>query len=285
VTTKINTPQSETLHRDTQNGVSFFISIFVQINSVNMLSTSDVYQLLLDELRTDARGLSCELSEYNRLIRLVNQELYEDYVKAFEDGQESSDSLGFLKMHNYPIALVAGVGTLPASYERLIGKPRILVGTTTVNVDPVSTFELASRADDYLTQPTTTYPTCTIGGVDGLGSLQIRVSPTTVTNVWIDYLRTLTVPFLDYRIDNLTYVPTFFAETTTLQSLPLGSTYRTGTVGGAGVTVASVSKDFRWSDSDLPLLLTKLVNRLAKQLPDELLLQTSSAEQAKFDKE
>jgi hypothetical protein len=245
-----------------------------------MLSTSDVYSLLLDELRTDKRGLSCEPDEFNRLIRLINQELYEDYVGEFEDGQESSDSLGFLKVHNYSIGLTAGVGTLPSSYERLIGKPRILVGTT---VDPVSTFELASRSDDYLTQPSTTYPICTIGGVDGLGSLQIRVSPTTVTNVWIDYLRTLTVPFLDYMINNTTYVPTFFAETVTPQSLPLGSTYRTGTVGGAGVTVTSLSKDFRWSDGDLPLLITKLVNRLAKQLPDELLLQTSSAEQAKFD--
>jgi len=35
----------------------------------------------------------------------------------------------------------------------------------------------------------------------------------------------------------------------------------------------------------LSLLLTKLVNRAAKQLPDTLLLQTSDAEQAKSDVE
>jgi hypothetical protein len=251
-----------------------------------MLSTSDVYSLLLDELRTDKRGLSCEPDEFNRVIRLVNQELYEDYVKAFEDGQESSDSLGFLKKHNYSIGLTAGVGSLPASYERLIGKPRILVGTTYVNVDPVSTFELASRSDDYLTQPTLLHPVCTIGGTDGTANdyLQIRVSPTTVTNVWIDYLKTLTVPFLDYMINNLTLVITFFPEDiVNLQTIPVGYTYRTGTAGPT--TLISASKDFRWGEGDLPLLLTKLVNRLAKQLPDELLLQTSMAEQAKFDKE
>src|SRR3990172_9447070 len=123
---------------------------------------SDVYNLLLDEIRTDARGLSCEISEFNRLIRLVNQELYDQYVTAFENGQESSDALGFLKVHNYSLPLTAGVATLPASYERLIGKPRILDGSTYRKVDVVSTFEQASRDDDYLTQSTVTHPTATI---------------------------------------------------------------------------------------------------------------------------
>jgi hypothetical protein len=250
-----------------------------------MLSCSDVYSLLLDELRTDHRGLSCEPDEYNRIIRLTNQEVYEDYVKEFESGQESSDSLGFLKVHNYFLPLTAGVGSLPASYERLIGKPRILDGTTYRKVDVVSTYEQACRDDDYLTQSTVTHPTATIGETDKTINdyLQIRVYPTTITNVWIDYLRMLTVPFLDYKINATTLVPTFFAETVTPQPLLAGTIYRTGTVGGAGVTVTSITKDFRWNESDLPLLLTKLVNRLAKQLPDELLLQTSSAEQAKFD--
>jgi hypothetical protein len=243
---------------------------------------SDVYSLLLDELRTDHRGLSCEPDSFNRLIRLVNQELYDQYVIAFENGQESSDTLGFLKVHNYSLPLTAGVATLPASYERLIGKPRILVGSTYVNVDVVSTYEYASRVDDYLTQPSLTYPLATIGGVDGLGNVQIRVYPTTITNVWIDYLRMLTQPFLDYYVSDTTYVPTFLEPSTTY-NLNAGYTYRTGTAGGVGVTVASTTVDLKWGESDLSLLITKLFNRLAKQLPDELLLQTSSAEQTKSE--
>jgi len=82
-----------------------------------------------------------------------------------------------------------------------------------------------------------------------------------------------------------TFVPTFFAETTTVQSVPSGYIYRDGTVGGAGVTVSSISRDFRWDEGDLSLIMTKLVNKLAKELPDELLIQTSSAEQAKADAE
>ena len=243
---------------------------------------SDVYSLLLDEIRTDKRSLSCDIDSYNRLIRLVSQELYDQYVQDFENGQESSDTLGFLKVHNYSLALTAGVATLPASYERLIGKPRILDGATYRKVDVVSTYEQACRDEDYLTQSTVVNPTATIGGVDGLGNIQIRVYPTTITNIWIDYLRMLTVPFLDYYTNDTSLVTTFLEPSTTY-NLTAGYTYRTGTVGGAGVTVASTTVDLKWGESDLPLIITKLINRLAKQLPDELLLQQSNMEQAKSE--
>ena len=250
-----------------------------------MLSCSDVYYLLLDELRVDKRGLSCEPDEFNRLIRVINYELYNDYIDKFEKDQSNSDDLGYLKVHDRRIGLIAGVGSLPSNYHRLIGKPRILDGTTYRNVDMVTTYEQACMDSDFLTLPTTIHPTCTIGGVDGLGVRRIRVKPTTITNIWIDFLKTLVVPFLDYMINDTTLLPTFFEETTDAQDLPSGSTYRDGTAGGAAVTVSSISKDFRWDESDLPIILTKLVNRVAKELPDELLIQTSTAEQAKADAE
>jgi hypothetical protein len=253
-----------------------------------MLYISEVYNLLLDELRTDRRGNSVDQDTFNRLIRLISQEIYEQYVDRFEDGQESSDDLGFLKVHNYEIPLTAGVGTLPfggSPYERLIGKPRILYtdGVTYKKVDLVTTYEQSCRDDDYLTQSTMEYPTCTIGGVEGDGNLKIRVYPTTATKVWIDYLKTLTVPFLDYYVNDTTYNVTYLAETGVAQNIPAGSTYRDGTIGGAAVNVLSQTKNLQWGEGDLAIILTKLVNRVAKQLPDELLLQTSNMEQAKSE--
>lgn len=255
-----------------------------------MLYISEVYNLLLDELRADARGNSVDEDTFNRIIRLVNQEIYEQYVEEFEKGQGSSDDLGFLKVHNYEISLASGVGTLPsgsAPYERLIGKPRILDtdGVTYRKVDIVTTYEQACRDEDYLTQSTTTHPTCTIGGVDGSGSTQIRVYPTTATKVWIDYLKTLTVPFLDYYVNDTTYNVTYLDETAVAQNIPSGYTYRDGTVGGAAVSVLSQTKNLQWGEGSLALILTKLVNRVAKQLPDELLLQSSNMEQAKSEQE
>jgi len=91
------------------------------------------------------------------------------------------------------------------------------------------------------------------------------------------------VPFLDYYTNDTTYVTTFLADTSVAQSIPTGSTYRDGTVGGAAVTVTSLTQDMVWDDGDLSLIITKLVNRVAKQLPDELLLQASTAEQIKSE--
>ena len=248
-----------------------------------MLYTADVYQYLLDEIRSDKRGLSVSEDEYNRLIRLVNQEIYDQRIGNFEADLDNMDSLGWFKVHNYGIDLTDGVGTLPTNYYQVIGKPRILDGDTLRRVDIVTEFEYGAREDDYLTGSSANYPYCRIGGIDALGQIQIRVSPTTTTKIWIDYLKTLTVPFLDYMIKDDTYVRTDFAETTTLQSVPLGYTYRDGTAGGATVTITSLTKNLKWDDGDLSLIITKLVNRVAKQLPDELLLQTSAVEQAKSE--
>jgi len=248
-----------------------------------MLYTADVYQYLLDEIRSDKRGLSVSEDEYNRLIRLVNQEIYDQRIGNFEADLDNMDSLGWFKVHNYGIDLTAGIGTLPTNYYQVIGKPRILDGDTLSRVDIVTEFEYGAREDDFLTASSTTYPYCRIGGINASSQMQIRVSPTTATKIWIDYLKVLTVPFLDYMIKDDTYVRTYFAETATLQSVPLGYTYRDGTVGGATVTITSLTKNLKWDDGDLSLIITKLVNRVAKQLPDELLLQTSAVEQAKSE--
>lgn len=249
-----------------------------------MLSVSDVYQFLLDEIRSDKRGLSEEPDEYNRDLRIVNQELFDQFIDDFEKDIQVIDTLGNFKVHNYGIDLTAGVGTLPTDYYRLIGKPRILLTDGTYRrVDLVTAYEHAVRDEDYLTQATTTDPYCRVGGVNAYEQLQIRVNPTTVTKVWIDYIKKVPVPFLDYMVKDDTYQPTFFEETSVPQSVPAGYTYRTGTAGGAGVQITSATKNLRFDDGDISMIITKLVNKVAKRLPDELLLQTSMAEQTKED--
>jgi len=248
-----------------------------------MLYISEVYQLLLDELRADKRGLSCEPDEFSRIARLANQEIYNEYIAHFETNIENIDSLGWYKVYNYGITLTAGVGTMPSDYERIIGKPRSLVGTDYIITDLVTEFEHGSRQDDYLTQATVVHPTCRIGGINATSELQVRVTPTTITEIRVDYLKTLVTPYLDWYVNDTTKVVTFLDETAVAQAIPTGSTYRDGTPGGVGVTVTSLTRDFRWDEGDLSLLLTELVNRAAKQLPDPLLIETSNAEQAKSE--
>ncbi len=252
-----------------------------------MILVSDLYDLLLDAIRTDKRGLSLEIAEFNRLIRLVNQDVYDTYIKDFENNTENSDTLGWFKVLNYSIDLVLSngmmTGTMPTNYYYIIGKPRILDtdGSTIRWVDRVTSLEDAVREEDYLTKASVTYPTCRVASVNSLNQLQIKVRPATVTKVWIDYLKTPTIPFLDYYTDNNTFVKTFLPSTITPQSLPINCTYRTGTVGGTGVTVTSLTKNLDFDDGDLPLILSKLVQRVGATLPDEGLVTTSLAEELK----
>ena len=253
-----------------------------------MLLVSDVYQLLIDSLRVDERGLNVEVEEYNRWIRLVNQEIYDEYLRDFEEGIDSTDDLAFLKVHSYEIPLTAqasrgiAYGTMPSDYYQIIGKPWTLSGTSRRPVDIVTEFEDGSREDDFLTMATTLYPTCRVGGVNGAGDIQIKVRPQTITSIYLSYLKTVAVPYLDYYLSDTTGIKTFLPESAVAQSLPLGYTYRTGTIGGVGVTVTSLTRDFTWGEGDLGLILAKLLQKVGAALPDKGIQESSLAEEIKL---
>jgi hypothetical protein len=253
-----------------------------------MILISDVYNILLDSLRADSRGLSCEIGEFNRLIRLVSQEIFDEYIDDFETDIKNSDALSQLKVHDTPITLTPlanryySYGTIPTNYYRVIGKPWVLDGTTVRRVDEVTEFEDADREDDYLTKASTTFPTYRIAGVNGSNLIQIKVRPLTYTTIYLSYLKTVTVPYLDYYVNNTTYIKTFLPMSTTPQALPLGNTYRTGTVGANGVTVLSQTVDLSWDEGTLGLILAKLIGKLGGILPDSELQKTGYAEEVKL---
>ena len=255
-----------------------------------MIYVEDVYNLLLTSIRKDVRGKSISVDQFNEIAKQVNLELFEDYYKEFEKNIESSDTLAKFKVFDTQVVVtadinnLAAVGVLPANYYHIIGKPRRYAVAGTVRIDVVSTYENAEREDDYLTQPTTTHPTCMIGGV--YGSLpeykQIRVYPYNIGSpIYIDYLKIPQTPFLDYYISdtNLTY--TYLAEAATVP-VPLGYTYRDGTAGGAAVSVYSYTKDFDWDDEDMSLIMAKFMSIVGIQLPDEVLVQAGAMNEAKI---
>lgn len=250
------------------------------------MSIADVYNTLLVTLRADKRGLSCEPEEFNRHIRVVNQELFDDYVKAFEADTTSSDSLAFLKVHDYAINLAANVnfrysyGNMPTDYYRVMGKPWVLEGSNVRFVDEVTEFEDADREGDFLTKASTTYPTCRIGGLAS-NRTQIKVRPHSITTVYINYLKTVAVPYLDYYTNDTTLVTTFLPETSVATNIPAGSTYRDGTAGGALVTVVPLTVDMDWDDGDLSLIIAKLMQKIGAALPDEGLQQAGVFEEQK----
>lgn len=245
-----------------------------------MILASSVYTLILDKIRKDVRGLSLSPDEYNNLCPVINERLYDTYYKEFEEGTESSDTLGWFKSFNESIALTGGVGVFPHDYYHLIGKPRIDDNGTTRWVDLVTTFEHAEREEDFLTKATVTHPTCQIGGEHASGYTQVRVTPTTIATLYIDFLRIADTPFLDYYVNNTTLAYTYMATGVNV-SVPAGSTYRTGTAGG-GAPIASQTINWEWAESDLPLIIAMFLEEIGVTLPDEVLYAGGQASETKI---
>lgn len=235
-----------------------------------MILCADIYNTIVDILRADGRGLALSPDEFTRIAKLVNQQVYDKFYREFEKNTANIDVLAGFKTIGSSVALVAGIGSLPSDYRELIGKPLTNTGKY---VDLVSSLELAEREDDYLTQPTTDYPCAVLGDTDASDYIQIRVFPVdaTITSVTIDYLRETTTPYLDYYTDDDTLEVTFMAQDASV-SVPSGHTYRDGTAGG-GAAINSLTENFEWGDSELPLIISMFCSYLGVAYPDTMLYQ------------
>ena len=254
-----------------------------------MIYAYEIYELLLTEIRKDKRGKSLSVDEYNRISKQVNLELFTDYYRKFEGNIESSDALGGLKVYDAQVVVtadtndLAAVGTLPADYFHIIGKPRYYSGSTIRWLDVVSTYEHAIRHSDYLTQATATHPYCELGGLDDDDGVEIRVYPYDLgASVYIDYLKEPDTPFLDYYINNTTLNYSWLSAGATSVNIPSGYTYRTGTIGGASVYVNSSTVNWEWGEDNLPIIMAKMLMLLGIQLPDEILVQAGAMNETKL---
>lgn len=238
-----------------------------------------VYETILHYLRKDKRGLSLTIDEYNKLSVIVNKRILAAYCSHFEEDIESSSDLGFLKVMGWTISCPGGIGTLPNatanplnSYYRMIGEPYYTDASVTPSktryIDILTSKEHSFRQRDYLTQATTTYPTCIVGTQDSSDNLQIRVSPSTISTIYIDYLRETVTPYLDYKMHDTTYAVVYLTQGETA-SVVSPYTYRDGTTGAK----TSLTKDWEWSEDDLPLIVVYFLDALGIVIPDTLLLE------------
>ncbi len=243
--------------------------------------TNDVvYNAVLNALRVDKRGNALRLDEFNKLSPIVNRRVLLYYTKDFEDNIDNTNSIGHLKVFAQPVNLSAGVASLPSNYHRMIGEPYYAdTGGIRRNIDVVTSLESSFREADYLTQSTVTHPTCIIGGQssDTNKYLQIRVNPTTISSIYVNYLREPVTPFLDYYITKATMNYTFLAvgashTVTTLEE------YRDGTTGAK----SSISVDWDWNLDDLPLIVALFLEQMGIIIPDPLLTEGGTKDLAEI---
>jgi len=238
-----------------------------------------VYQSVLNAIRKDKRGLSLSLDEYNFYSRIVDKKVIIAFMSRWEDDIEITSHAGFLKVPDYPITLVQGIGVLPSNYFRIMGDPTYVdADGNTTHIDVITSKERTYRERDYLTKATLKNPTCVIGGQDSLQKMQIRVYPASITSILIDYVRDTVSPFLDYYINDTTLQTTYLTKGQTL-TLPFGCTYRDGTQSG---TITSTTQDWEWDLHELPWIVSYFLQELGVTLPDELLIQVGKVESAEL---
>lgn len=243
-----------------------------------MVYCYEVYEMVLDLVRKDKRGRSLDIDEFNRVAKIVNAEVYNHYYNSFETSLDSSTALSGFKVTNATVSLTAGLGTLPSDYYDLIGVPRYTDGSDIREVDVVTNIEYTKRQVDYLTRPTVKNPLVMIAGASGLLT-QVRALPTTMASISIDYLKAAAIPFLDYYSSDTTFIYTYMDAGAQGVVIPLNYTYRDGTVGAT--TKNSLTVNFDWDETDLPLMLSMFVRVLGLQLGDELLVQVGGMEESK----
>jgi len=247
---------------------------------------STVYEAILDSLRKDFRGNTLSPDEFNRLAPIINRRLLADYAKQFEDDIDSSSTIGLFKKLDIPLTIAAGIATLPTDYFQLIGEPWYIDNTDTNDpsatrtIDVVTTLQKAKRRKDYLTQPTAKYPYCEVGSMDASKNIEIRVSPSTITNIYIDYIRLPDTPYLDYYINDTTYIATYLTEGTQNVPIPTGSTYRDGTNPS---TVNPITKDWEFTVDSLPLIVAYFRSEIGAILPDDVALQVGEKDKIEIN--
>jgi hypothetical protein len=208
----------------------------------------------------------------------------------FETSKLSMDETGSFKKVGTAINLDAnGIGALPSDYYHLVGDPYYYYTSGDgkyVNarrrVELVTSLEFGNRQMDYLTQSTVLYPLAYVGYGATSDDMSLYVNPVTATPLYIDYLRKVDVPFLDYYVDDTTFEITTMAAGATV-AVPALHTARDGTAGAANVV--SQTKNFEWHDHDIPQCINIFMGLIGVQLNDQGLVQLEQIDEPKIERE
>jgi len=242
-----------------------------------MIPVSEVYDTLLSYVRKDKRGLSFSPDDFNNAVVQVNQRIFRLNYANFEASKLSMDEMDSFKVVSYSIALDGnGIGSLPSNYYHLVGDPWYIHATLgRRKVDLITSLEHGNREMDYLTKASVIYPTCFMGYGATSEDMSVYVNPSTCTPIYIDYLRKVDTPFLDYYMNDTTLEITYL-DIAPAGNIAIGAGYtaRNGTVGPANLTSTTVN--FEWHEHDLPQIVNLLLEAVGISLPDELLVQVSN---------
>lgn len=259
-----------------------------------MIYAYKIYDTLVSICRKDKRGLSLSIDDFNNLAFQVNERLFKFNYADFEQTKLSMAEMDSFKIVKWPINLDSnGIGTLPDDFYLVVGDPYYYLSTA-INEHPigerrkvelVTSLEFGNREMDYDSRSTSLYPLAFLGYATTSGDMGLYCNPVAdmaSKTIYLDYIRRLATPFLDYYVNDTTFEVTYMAQGATV-TVPLGSTSRSGLAGS--VAVVSQTQNFEFHPHDVPQLINLFLGLIGLQLSSQDLQQASMAYENIIEKE
>jgi len=263
---------------------------------MNNLVNGDLYNMLLDRIRKDQKGLISP-EEFESFLRWRSLDKFSKTIKVEGVNKLNHESLTPFYIHHEDVdiqaykstyyvwlkALPSGVTTTSTTTLEagiyLSYDPAVLVNvwhsdspedfSSLTHVDLISSAEFSDRLNNAITRPTSDYPVCY------QDQEKLQVFGLTSGYILLDYYRYPTQEYFDYYLDSNANV-TYLTEGQASYTLQSGEVARDGTTAGGSVTSASV--DTEWDDDEALQILDLIVSDVSIALSDPDSFQASLIE-------
>jgi hypothetical protein len=243
------------------------------------MNLNEIYEYLNALIGTEDLGGDFSLKEFNHLIKSENISFFKDKVEELYTNQRGQalnpDIIYSTKMlrkfiKEDTVTPTAGTITLSSltSYAYFISAHTTTAYNGMIRNIPLVTHEtFHDLLTNLLAKPLKKNPVCVIDDES------LRIKPSNITSVVINYFRFPTTPLYDYYVDandNVVYLAVGGSHTLTAGE--------TGSSGGTSGTVTSSTVELEYPIDLHAEFLNRLIGRLGLPKRDQLLLQSSTME-------
>ena len=202
--------------------------------------------------------------------------IYNSYVGIAFDLTPTNDTAPPISPINLKTGDVIAIYGGTKGVGNITGYHRIIVPNT-LDITLSQNFEVVYMPD----LPSATFTAPTFAYVRLPQRKRINVYPTTIPSVNVSYLIKPATPFLDYYVNDTTYVITYLDKRQKLVNFAAGNTYRDGTAGDGIIDIDSITEDWQWDEDMLPQIVYMMLQKMGINLENMTVAQLATQLNAK----
>lgn len=236
-----------------------------------MFDNGQIFNNLNTIIRKEKEGQTISPTQFTELLEMTSWEKANADFNQYEQTQVISDSLNALEK-SYGLTISSGVGDLTeiADYWHILTATHSQGTKSETPIDVLTEVEWPEYIFSDLTSPTLEYPVLTIRNDE------VGVSPNTITNVFVRYLKLPDTPFFDYYYDANDVIQ--YLQPGQQYTLQAGEEYRDGTTSGQ---VTSISVELSFPEGERVQVLYMILEKLGVSLNEQDALEYGMAREQK----